>query len=692
MFTVTRKQGITLVVVVVLLGTGLSAASFSAAAQQEPSQDEASDTFNNATNITAGTNITGTITGNDTDVYAIAVDSGETVTLNAAHLGTVAPTSDDIGTSPATGPLEFAPVIEPNAIFGPTPSLLLSSETSTRDQESYDPRRFNVSENGVVYVTVERAIGNSSRNPIISPNATARYSFTVTVNTTSPPTETASTEEETATEAKNTVGEPNDNRENAIPLSFESTPVEGITDASVSGFDNQSSPARFGPGDGEDWYSFEVEAGQAIRAWGAGGVAADINGILVGPDGEMLRNLTMGGDNQPMGVVAEESGTYYIHMVNDTFGTGAYGLTVQVAEKSQLEPNDDRGSATSFTPGERRNTTLANAGETDWFVVEASEGATINATLRTLTYEARGPTVGSGVSVDVFNSNGERVSEAVDLPVIGDATNTTYASFGTTEVAVNANSVEEGTYYVRVSAGEYSSRYGFSPYSLTISGEGLEKSRSGDLTNTTPTSKNTERLTNTLTIQSTADERVFYNATASGGMQPGTGADLTGADFPDSVTGSRASGSTAQGGVDNFTFNGNLNTLNIEGGPAEVYVNGEQVDPAEYQATPTPTSTPRPTATPTPSPTPTPTLTATKTATRTATSTTISTVGATSTVGQSPVTVTTTQTETPTEDGGRILNGSNTDTNTSGSDGPGFGVTVAIVGLIVAGLFAARRY
>ena len=76
-----------------------------------------------------------------------------------------------------------------------------------------------------------------------------------------------------------------------------------------------------------------------------------------------------------------------------------------------------------------------------------------------------------------------------------------------------------------------------------------------------------------------------------------SGADLANAESPDTIEGTAASGSTAEGGRDNFTFAGQLTALTLEGGPARVYVNGEQIDPAQYQSTsitPTPTSTETP--------------------------------------------------------------------------------------------------
>ena len=496
-----------------------------------------------------------------------------------------------------------------------------------------------------------------------------------------------------------TTGEPNDNRENAVSLDFESRPVEGLTEAYVDGFDNQSSLARFGPGDGEDWYSFEVEAGQAIRAWGYGGVAQDVEGTLIGPDGDVVADLTMGGDNSPNGAVAEESGTYYVHMVNNTITSPPieYGLTVQVIEQSQLEPNDNRNSATPLTPEEPVTSTLAPGTDTDWYAIEASEGATINATLNTLFSRAGTPYVGNRISVDVFDADGERVSEAVDLSdVYVDATNETAPAGGTDvqKIAVVAESVGDGVYYVRVSGEEDASSIGFSTYSLSVSGDEIEE-QSGDDGNEAGS-----QLPNTFTVRSTGEGRVSYTATASGSIRPGSGADLTGATQPDEVSGSTASGSTAQGGIDNYTFSGELTDLNLEGGPAEVYVNGERIDPAEYQATPTltttptatPTSTSTPTATPTPTATSTPTSTTTNPATPTVRSTTISTVRPTSTVNQSSMPVTDAQRQTSTEDSGQILNGTDTDAGTSGSSGPGFGVVVAVVALVVTGTLAARRY
>ena len=92
-------------------------------------------------------------------------------------------------------------------------------------------------------------------------------------------------------------------------------------------------------------------------------------------------------------------------------------------------------------------------------------------------------------------------------------------------------------------------------------------------------------MPNTLTILSTDDERVYYNATASGRFEPAETADLTDADQPDSVTNTTASGSTAQGGSDAFRFTGRITALSLTGGSARVYINGREVNPATIPET-----------------------------------------------------------------------------------------------------------
>ncbi|WP_416840210.1 hypothetical protein [Haloferax sp. DFSO52] len=88
-------------------------------------------------------------------------------------------------------------------------------------------------------------------------------------------------------------------------------------------------------------------------------------------------------------------------------------------------------------------------------------------------------------------------------------------------------------------------------------------------------------LSNTVTIVSTSDERAFYQILVSGQAGPGAGADLTGALYPDTVSDNRIRGSSAEYGTDSFRFSGEVTTILLSG-PANVLINGQEVDPSDY--------------------------------------------------------------------------------------------------------------
>ena len=360
--------------------------------------------------------------------------------------------------------------------------------------------------------------------------------------------------------------EPNDSPENAVRLNFESTSFEGVSEAELGGFSNQSSPARFGPGDQEDWYAFDVEAGQAIRFWGYTSRVSGIQGNLIGPSGRVLANNSFWNENTAHGTVAEESGTYYIQVQNesDAITPISYELTVQVTDSDSFEPNDDLDAAAPVASGEQLRGTIAEGSESDWFAVDVSSGSTINATLRTLTYDAGGPMLPRGISVDLFTSDGSRIGEVVDLDQPRTPSNVTNAYAERDKVGVVAELEETGTYYVRVSG---TPPEGFTPYSLTVSTNSPEDSSSSD-------------LPNSLAIESTGSERAFYTFATSGQVELGERANPVEATNPDSVSGSSASGSVAQNGVDDYRFSGNLTDISVDG-PANVYVNGEQIETNE---------------------------------------------------------------------------------------------------------------
>ena len=100
---------------------------------------------------------------------------------------------------------------------------------------------------------------------------------------------------------------------------------------------------------------------------------------------------------------------------------------------------------------------------------------------------------------------------------------------------------------------------------------------------------------NTLTIKSTADERAFYEFTVSGQLEYGANAnpvdDPSNPTHPDKVTGTTASGTVAENGNDTYRFSGEIRAFKLTEGPADVFVNGEQINPGTFPDVVTATST-----------------------------------------------------------------------------------------------------
>jgi ABC-type transporter Mla subunit MlaD len=100
---------------------------------------------------------------------------------------------------------------------------------------------------------------------------------------------------------------------------------------------------------------------------------------------------------------------------------------------------------------------------------------------------------------------------------------------------------------------------------------------------------------NTLTIKSTADERAFYEFTVSGQLEYGANAnpvdDPSNPTHPDKVTETTASGTVAENGNDTYRFSGEIRAFKLTEGPADVFVNGEQINPGTFPDVVTATST-----------------------------------------------------------------------------------------------------
>jgi hypothetical protein len=99
-------------------------------------------------------------------------------------------------------------------------------------------------------------------------------------------------------------------------------------------------------------------------------------------------------------------------------------------------------------------------------------------------------------------------------------------------------------------------------------------------TNTSPSdgSSDDDTFGNTLTIEGAPE--ADYELTVSGRLEQSSAFDAT-VDPNDKLAGSSVTGQVGGGGRDSYVFSGSITRLILNGG-ANLYYNGEQVDPAEY--------------------------------------------------------------------------------------------------------------
>ncbi|GAA0476597.1 PGF-CTERM sorting domain-containing protein [Halococcus dombrowskii] len=412
----------------------------------------------------------------------------------------------------------------------------------------------------------------------------------------------------------------------------------------------------------DDWYKFEANAGEAIRV--TGGFGAEYPTVtLHGPNGE-LGTGTSGGteDAAIIGAVAPEDGTYYLEVTHDTGYEARYSVAVATAAQDEFERGEQ--GATVVEPGKTYNATLFEQRE-DVFAVEASAGETITTTAR---ITDPGAEYGQNVAVSLFDGDGNRLD-----PTSGRNHTNTFATETTSEQQFTVP--ESGTYYVHVaSARSVVGVTGFTGYELTVdtsggSSDGPSEADALTIVGGSPEDKVSYRIGYEGNIERSGESHGAPIADRHVTVDPDV----------DEIGDARVDGRLGGGG-DAYLVTGEITGLEIDG-DAEIYLDGEQVDPERFggvadERTPTQTATPTPTATATPTATPM-TTPAAETATPSANVTT--------------TTGTTDEQTTNATSKGEILGGAETDTETTSSGGPGFGLAIAVVGLLVAGLVATRR-
>ena len=117
-------------------------------------------------------------------------------------------------------------------------------------------------------------------------------------------------------------------------------------------------------------------------------------------------------------------------------------------------------------------------------------------------------------------------------------------------------------------AGELESVVVDGPADVLVDGEQVETEA--------PAEEKPEPTPKSLELTSTGENRATYEVSVTGEIEAGDRANLSGADHPDSVDGSSASGSVALYGTDDYQFTGELESVVVDGS-AEAYVDGEQV-------------------------------------------------------------------------------------------------------------------
>lgn len=228
--------------------------------------------------------------------------------------------------------------------------------------------------------------------------------------------------------------EPNDTRESALEIA----PGESVDGVVI--------------GDEEDWFAFEVTAGEGIELeLTVRDVALnrDVEMALFDPEGleigalptdnpnrgayrtdyEFLASVGLPPSTDPSVVgadVAEETGTHYVRVSEvgpDTLngevrGFSAYTLAVETVALDRFDPNERREAATRIEPGETIEAVLAGY-DRDWYAFDAEEGEEI-----VVDYEFVDTTDGLlGTERELHGPTGEVVTEVFE-PVIAPVSGT----------------------------------------------------------------------------------------------------------------------------------------------------------------------------------------------------------------------------------------------------------------------------
>jgi PGF-CTERM protein len=170
--------------------------------------------------------------------------------------------------------------------------------------------------------------------------------------------------------------EPNDNRDNAQTIETDESMTGDLTE------------------DDNDWYAFEVEAGETVNITVDGEAASgNIHLRTFMPENGKFDSGVQNG-TATFGRTAVSDGIAYLRVQSRGAAGAEYSFTVDTYRTDWFEHNDDQDNATRLYENPLPSATARSGiGDSDWFAFDAEEGETITA----MGWSLSGNTVAFGI-------------------------------------------------------------------------------------------------------------------------------------------------------------------------------------------------------------------------------------------------------------------------------------------------------
>lgn len=387
---------------------------------------DAGDTRADATMIDGGQEkVNGVVASGDSDWYAVELEKGQDLSARLALSGN----RGDILRVGLYGP-DGKRISVHTTSRGP--------QTPVSGNDTQTSLNHTIEQPGTYYVKVTTASKKVGKQP---------YTLTVTVE--SPDT--------------NDSIPPSDTNNSTPPPDNNSTSAPDDTNATQSPDNRQAVPIKPGEtisgsmaGDNREYFSIRTEAGDVLSIETVFDAPSRYSGsvYVYGPDGKRIRTAK-GGDIRR--ITAENGGIYTIVLVSGGSSELTYTLTATLSSKRSSATNRVRHIKTSQTV----KSSIRSNDEIDWYAVEIEKGQGFVVSLEHT--NRKDPS--TETSFEVYNPNREKIGEApFDRPVRAYRTGPAAASAYGGDVAKRS-----GTYYIGVKGVKGAH------YSLTVKTVKLDK-------------------------------------------------------------------------------------------------------------------------------------------------------------------------------------------------------------------------